>query len=130
MSVICYFFVTVVKVKLGYDDSLDAFGVHGIGGIVGALSAGLSADVRTSRTSLFITQLAYNAGRIASYTVAGVIAGLLAIAVLMLALDRYVPNQLESGPEPAHPATAEFAESAAEDVAAASAASLGSNVSG
>src|SRR5210317_1495819 len=43
-----------------------------------------------------------------------VIAGLLTIAVLMLALDRYVPNQLDSGPEPVHPATAEFAESAAE----------------
>lgn len=43
-----------------------------------------------------------------------VIAGLLAIAVLMLALDRYVPNQLDSGSEPARPATAEFAESAAE----------------
>ncbi|MDH4014450.1 MAG: tetratricopeptide repeat protein [Chromatiales bacterium] len=48
-----------------------------------------------------------------------VIAGLLAIAVLMLALDRYVPNQLDSGPEPARPATAEFAESAAESGAPA-----------
>ncbi len=44
VSVICYFFVTVVKVKLGYDDSLDAFGVHGIGGIWGALATGLWAS--------------------------------------------------------------------------------------
>jgi Amt family ammonium transporter len=36
-SVVCYFFVAKVKPKLGYDDSLDAFGIHGIGGIVGAL---------------------------------------------------------------------------------------------
>ncbi|RYY27963.1 MAG: ammonium transporter [Sphingomonadales bacterium] len=36
-SIVCFFFVTVVKPKLGYDDSLDAFGIHGIGGIVGAL---------------------------------------------------------------------------------------------
>lgn len=43
-SVICYFFVTVVKVKLGYDDSLDAFGVHGVGGIWGALATGLWAN--------------------------------------------------------------------------------------
>ncbi|MDZ7909998.1 MAG: ammonium transporter [Gemmobacter sp.] len=39
-SVICYFFVTVVKIKLGYDDSLDVFGIHGIGGIVGAILVG------------------------------------------------------------------------------------------
>lgn len=43
VSVICYFFVAVVKVKLGYDDSLDAFGVHGVGGIWGALATGLWA---------------------------------------------------------------------------------------
>jgi Amt family ammonium transporter len=36
-SIVCFFFVTVVKPKLGYDDSLDAFGIHGVGGIVGAI---------------------------------------------------------------------------------------------
>ncbi|AFK56027.1 ammonium transporter [Tistrella mobilis] len=40
-SAICYFFVTVVKNKLGYDDSLDVFGVHGIGGIIGAVGTGV-----------------------------------------------------------------------------------------
>ena len=44
VSVICYFFVSFVKVKFGYDDSLDAFGVHGIGGIWGALATGLWAN--------------------------------------------------------------------------------------
>lgn len=44
VSVICYFFVAVVKNKFGYDDSLDAFGVHGIGGIWGALATGLWAN--------------------------------------------------------------------------------------
>jgi Amt family ammonium transporter len=39
----CYFAVVVVKAKLGYDDSLDAFGVHGVGGILGALLTGLWA---------------------------------------------------------------------------------------
>ena len=38
---ICYFFVFVVKAKLGYDDSLDAFGCHGMGGVWGALMTGL-----------------------------------------------------------------------------------------
>ena len=36
-SVICFFMVTMLKPKLGYDDALDAFGIHGVGGIVGAL---------------------------------------------------------------------------------------------
>ena len=43
VSLICYFFVAVVKTKFGYDDSLDAFGVHGVGGICGALATGLWA---------------------------------------------------------------------------------------
>ena len=43
-GVICFFFcATSLKRKLGYDDSLDAFGVHGIGGIVGALLTGVFA---------------------------------------------------------------------------------------
>ncbi len=42
-AVICYFAVSIVKPKLGYDDSLDAFGVHGIGGMVGALLTGVFA---------------------------------------------------------------------------------------
>ncbi len=40
-SAVCYYFVAVVKIKLGYDDSLDVFGIHGIGGIVGALTTGI-----------------------------------------------------------------------------------------
>jgi Amt family ammonium transporter len=39
----CYFCVAVIKAKSGYDDSLDAFGVHGIGGILGTLATGLWA---------------------------------------------------------------------------------------
>jgi len=37
----CYFFVAVVKGKFGYDDSLDVFGIHGIGGIIGAVGTGI-----------------------------------------------------------------------------------------
>ena len=42
-GVICFFAATSVKNALGYDDSLDAFGVHGIGGIVGAILTGVFA---------------------------------------------------------------------------------------
>lgn len=40
----CYFAAVKLKHWLGYDDSLDAFGVHGVGGIIGALLTGLFAD--------------------------------------------------------------------------------------
>ncbi|GLO43078.1 MULTISPECIES: ammonium transporter [Pseudomonas] len=42
-GVVCYFCATSLKRKLGYDDSLDAFGVHGIGGIIGAILTGVFA---------------------------------------------------------------------------------------
>ncbi|MCL6478418.1 MAG: ammonium transporter [Peptococcaceae bacterium] len=43
-GVVCYLAVSVVKKKLGYDDSLDAFGVHGFGGTWGALATGIFAS--------------------------------------------------------------------------------------
>jgi ammonium transporter, Amt family len=55
VAVVCYFMVSVVKHKLGYDDSLDAFGVHGIGGIIGALLTGFLATpaIQSSYSGLF-----------------------------------------------------------------------------
>jgi len=44
VSILCFVAVSVIKPKLGYDDSLDAFGVHGVGGIWGALATGLFAS--------------------------------------------------------------------------------------
>lgn len=43
-GIVCYFAVAVLKTKLGYDDALDAFGVHGIGGTWGAIATGLWAS--------------------------------------------------------------------------------------
>ncbi|QZP08552.1 ammonium transporter [Caenibius sp. WL] len=40
-SVVCFFAVAKLKPALGYDDSLDAFGIHGVGGIVGAIGTGV-----------------------------------------------------------------------------------------
>ena len=42
-GVVCFYAATKLKYMLGYDDSLDAFGVHGVGGIVGALLTGVLA---------------------------------------------------------------------------------------
>jgi Amt family ammonium transporter len=41
---ICYLMVAKVKVAFGYDDSLDAFGVHGVGGTLGAILTGVFAS--------------------------------------------------------------------------------------
>lgn len=44
VSPICYFMMSVVKKKAGYDDALDAFGCHGIGGIWGGIATGIFAS--------------------------------------------------------------------------------------
>ncbi|SIQ68917.1 ammonium transporter [Rhizobium sp. RU35A] len=44
VSPLCYFFVSVVKNKFGYDDTADVFGVHGIGGMFGAIATGIFAS--------------------------------------------------------------------------------------
>lgn len=64
---ICYTAVAIVKEKFGYDDSLDAFGVHGIGGMWGAIATGLWATTAVNpdganglfygETNLFIAQI-------------------------------------------------------------------------
>jgi len=40
-GVVCFFFSTVIKNLMGYDDSLDVFGIHAVGGILGALATGI-----------------------------------------------------------------------------------------
>jgi Amt family ammonium transporter len=53
VSVLC-FGAVAAKAKLGYDDSLDTFGVHGVGGTVGALLTGIfaSAAIQAGKTGL------------------------------------------------------------------------------
>jgi Amt family ammonium transporter len=52
-GVICFFFCTTVKNALGYDDALDVFGVHCIGGIVGALGTGILVNPALGGTGVF-----------------------------------------------------------------------------
>jgi ammonium transporter, Amt family len=49
-SAVCFFMVSFVKARLGYDDALDAFGCHGVGGLVGSLLTGLLADPEIWKT--------------------------------------------------------------------------------
>ena len=68
-SPICFFMISFVKKKLGYDDALDAFGCHGIGGIWGGICTGLFTQASINDigqgnglffgdTKLFLMQLA------------------------------------------------------------------------
>ena len=52
-GVVCFFFCTTVKNALGYDDALDVFGVHCIGGIVGALATGILVNPELGGTGVF-----------------------------------------------------------------------------
>ncbi len=53
VGIVCFWAVTSLKSTLGYDDSLDAFGVHGIGGIVGALGTAVVASPALGGTGVW-----------------------------------------------------------------------------
>ncbi|HCR43453.1 MAG TPA: ammonia permease [Ruminococcaceae bacterium] len=83
-SPISYFFITVVKKKFGYDDALDVFGCHGVGGIWGGIATGLFTQTSINpsakwngllfgSTELFLRQLAA-VGVAAAFAVAGTLA--------------------------------------------------------
>ena len=60
-GILCFFASTTVKKALGYDDSLDVFGIHGVGGIVGAILTGVfAAEAIAGKTGL----LEGNAGQV------------------------------------------------------------------
>jgi Amt family ammonium transporter len=63
----CYWSVTTLKSRLDYDDSLDAFGVHGIGGIIGALGTGIVASPALGGTGVWD----YVTNSVAEYSMAG-----------------------------------------------------------
>ena len=63
VGVVCLFFCTVIKNALGYDDALDVFGVHCVGGIVGALGTGILVNPALGGTGV----MDYTIGKIAEY---------------------------------------------------------------
>ena len=66
-GVLCFWGVTGLKKMLGIDDSLDVFGVHGVGGIVGALGTGIFAAPSLGGTGVFD----YATGAVAEYSIVG-----------------------------------------------------------
>ncbi len=63
VGVVCLFFVTTVKNMFGYDDALDVFGIHCIGGIVGAIGTGILVAPALGGTGI----MDYTTGKIADY---------------------------------------------------------------
>jgi ammonium transporter, Amt family len=63
VGVVCLFFVSVVKNAFGYDDALDVFGVHCVGGIVGAIGTGILVSPMLGGTGI----MDYTTGKIADY---------------------------------------------------------------
>jgi Amt family ammonium transporter len=80
-GVICYLAVTKLKKAFGYDDALDAFGVHGIGGTLGALMTGIFAtrEVNDLRMGMPMGLIDGDAGQLVNQLVAVLIAWGLAI---------------------------------------------------
>ncbi|WP_431510688.1 ammonium transporter [Variovorax sp. DAIF25] len=79
----CYWGATGLKRLLGADDSLDVFGVHGIGGIVGALLTGVFADKAISGASGNVLTQAIAVGGVAVYSAAGTAIVLFLVRVLV-----------------------------------------------
>jgi Amt family ammonium transporter len=69
-GVVCFWGVTGLKKLLGIDDSLDVFGIHGVGGILGALATGVLASPSLGGTGVYD----YAAGKVAEYSIIGQVA--------------------------------------------------------
>ncbi|TCT06003.1 ammonium transporter [Aquabacter spiritensis] len=81
VGVVCFFFCTTVKNAFGYDDSLDVFGVHGVGGIFGAIATGIVVSPALGGTGVFD----YTTGAVAEYNMATqVMAQLKAVGVTLV----------------------------------------------
>ena len=108
-GVVCYLAVTRVKGRFGYDDSLDAFGVHGVGGTVGALLTGVFAsslinpvfrNAQGSTTAVGLIegngrQLLNQSAGVAIAWVLAAVGSLLILKVVDVLIGLRVPNEQE-----------------------------------
>ena len=85
---VCFWGATSLKRALGYDDSLDAFGVHGVGGIVGALLTGVFATSAVTGSELppMMTQVGIQAASV----VATLLYGGIVSAVILKIIDKTI----------------------------------------
>jgi len=91
-GVLCYLAATSLKHLLGYDDSLDAFGVHGIGGIVGALLTGVFASKEISGAEGSVITQAIGVGVTVGY---GFIVSFVILKIIDLTIGLRVTEEQE-----------------------------------
>ncbi|AGA68369.1 ammonium transporter [Desulfitobacterium dichloroeliminans LMG P-21439] len=96
---ICYFSVSVLKAKLGYDDSLDAFGCHGIGGIWGALATGIFASASLGGTDGLLYGNAAQVGIQAIGVVITIVLAVVATFVIMKLVSVFTPLRVTAEEE-------------------------------
>jgi Amt family ammonium transporter len=103
-GIVCYFAVVSLKAKLGYDDSLDTFGVHGVGGTVGAILTGVFATKAVNSAGQD-GLLAGNAQQLmnqligvgATWVYAGVVSAILLTVINLVMKLRMTPQDEEVG---------------------------------
>jgi Amt family ammonium transporter len=95
-GVICFFSATTLKHLLGYDDSLDAFGVHGVGGIVGALLTGVFFSKEISGVdNTIVKQFLIQLEGVAVTVIYGFIASFVILKVIDLTIGLRVTEEQE-----------------------------------
>jgi len=83
VSPFCYYFISFVKHKFGYDDALDAFGCHGVGGIFGGIMTGIFADPAVGgKTGLLYGGTELFAAQVASIAFTIVFAGIVSFLII------------------------------------------------
>ena len=96
-GLVCFWSVTILKRQLGYDDALDGWGVHGVGGIVGALLTGVFATARVTGTDLppVMTQVGIQAlSVIATLVYGGLMSG-----VILYVIDKVMGLRVSADDE-------------------------------
>ena len=95
-GVVCYLMCALIKPKMGYDDSLDAFGVHGMGGTLGAILTGVFATKLVNTAAIKPAELGLvdgNGGQVVNQIVASAMAWVIAIVgtfILLKIVDAVV----------------------------------------
>jgi Amt family ammonium transporter len=103
-GIVCFLMVSKVKQKFGYDDSLDAFGVHGVGGTIGAILTGVFAtkEVNDLWSGKPMGMVDGNSGQVVNQLIGSAIAWALAIVgtlVILKVCDLVTGLRVEAGQE-------------------------------
>lgn len=91
VSPVCYYGIRFVKEKLGFDDALDAFGCHGIGGIFGGIMTGIFADPSVGgRSGLIFGQTDLFVAQLLSIVITIAFAGTMSFIIISI-IEKFIP---------------------------------------